>query len=228
MRLWWQMPTRIGALTIGQAPRGDLIASISQVLPDVSIYQAGALDQLRESDLPVPGPSHYPLTTELKDGTAVTVEEHFLAPRLQEALDRLEEEEIQMTILLCSAPFESLRGRTPLLKPFHLCLSLLRSLGISNLGVVAPNEEQHDALSRKWSDRGIACSVWSPPALEDPTSVPAAFEAWVQEQQPELVLIDFYGFPGQVSASLQRRVDFPFVDIERLSISVMASCFDWA
>ena len=219
------MPTRIGALTIGQSPRSDLIASISQILPDVNIYQAGALDRLTESDLRVAGPSQYPLTTELKGGTAVTVEEHFLAPRLQEALDRLEEEEIQMTILLCSAPFESLSGRKPLLKPFHLCLSLLRSLGISDLGVVAQNEEQHDALSRKWSDQGMACSVWSPTSLENPDSLLAAFEEWVQENEPELVLIDFYGFPGQVSTSLQRRVDFPFIDIERLSISVMASCF---
>lgn len=219
------MAARIGALTIGQSPRRDLVASISQVLPDAKVLQSGALDELSSSDLPGSADLRYPLSTELRDGTSVLVDENFLAPLLQNALERLEEEQVHMTILLCSAPFDSLRGRKPLLKPFEICLSLLRSLGVSMVGVVTPNEEQSAALNRKWSEQGISCSIWSQTTLENPTASLDAFRAWVQERSLELILIDFYGIPAKLSASLNRSVDLPFIDIERLSVSVLASCF---
>ncbi len=38
--------TRIGMVTVGQAPRADIVPDMAALLPDVDILEAGALDGL--------------------------------------------------------------------------------------------------------------------------------------------------------------------------------------
>jgi len=73
-------PVSIGAITIGQSPRPDLLARLRSHLQadGVTVVEMGALDALSVADLPGPAAGGYPLTTRLRDGSAVTVDEAFL------------------------------------------------------------------------------------------------------------------------------------------------------
>ena len=74
----------IGALTIGQSPRPDLVGPLNDRLPEgCQIIQAGALDGLTAASLPPIDDTTYPLTTRMRDGSLVMVEESFLATRLR-------------------------------------------------------------------------------------------------------------------------------------------------
>ena len=64
---------KIGAITVGQSPRVDLIPEIQPILGDsVEIIQAGALDGLSKEEIAkfVPRPGENVLVSRLTDGTS--------------------------------------------------------------------------------------------------------------------------------------------------------------
>ena len=76
---------KIGAITVGQSPRVDLIPEIQPILGDsVEIIQAGALDGLSKEEIAkfVPRPGENVLVSRLTDGTSATFGESYILPRL--------------------------------------------------------------------------------------------------------------------------------------------------
>ena len=66
---------KIGAITVGQSPRVDLIPEIQPILGDsVEIIQTGALDGLSKEEIAkfVPRPGENVLVSRLTDGTSAT------------------------------------------------------------------------------------------------------------------------------------------------------------
>ena len=83
---------KIGAITVGQSPRVDLIPEIQPILGDsVEIIQAGALDGLSKEEIAkfVPRPGENVLVSRLTDGTSATFGESYILPRLQLCIDDL-------------------------------------------------------------------------------------------------------------------------------------------
>ena len=69
---------RIGAITIGQAPRTDILTDIAPILGnDVEFIQVGALDHLSLEDVQAlrPNGNGNTLVSRMRDGTAVTLQE---------------------------------------------------------------------------------------------------------------------------------------------------------
>ena len=115
----------IGALTIGQSPRPDLVAPLEKLLPKCRILQACALDGFTSEELPDTANAAYPLVTQMQDGSLVMVEESFIAPKLQVALEQLEAQGVAATLLLCAGTFAHLQGTRLLFKPFEICCGIL-------------------------------------------------------------------------------------------------------
>ena len=85
---------KIGAITIGQAPRVDVTADIMDIFEgQAELVQAGGLDGLTKEEIAKfkPEEGDYVLVSRLTDGTSVTFAERYILPRLQEAIDRMEE-----------------------------------------------------------------------------------------------------------------------------------------
>jgi protein AroM len=111
---------RIGAVTIGQAPRDDVVPELSRRLGrNVEIVQRGALDgvslDLIRANPPASGETT--LVSRLTAGTEVAVDKGFIVPRLQDQIRLLEEQGIQLILLLCTHKFEGLDSRASLLRP---------------------------------------------------------------------------------------------------------------
>ncbi len=212
----------IGALTIGQTPRPDLLALLAPVAAHYDVRCRGALDGLRASNLPAV--ATYPLVTRLRSGRLVRVEEAFLTPLLQRALDGLEEEGVLATVLLCAGEFEGLAGSRPLVRPYQLGACALDCMGFSRLAVVVPTDGQRAAAGRKWRRAGFVPSVWS--EEERPDSAPHS--DWLQkrlarEADLSALVFDYVGYPDNVLQRVRSSVGLPVLDLGHLAADVLRS-----
>jgi protein AroM len=208
------MTRLVGAVTIGQAPRPDLLEALRARLPDdVEVVEIGALDALAAEDLPE-RPGAYPLTTQLRDGRPVTLDEAFLAPHVQAAIDAAEERGARVTLLLCAGGFPALRARGLLVRPFEAAAAELRALGARRIGVVVPIAGQAVPAERKWRVAGFEPIVLlGPPSSVD---VPTGIDALV---------LDFVGHPVGVVDALRTRCAVPVVDLGEAGAARAAARF---
>jgi protein AroM len=213
----------IGLLVIGQSPRPDLTGPVRAALPHATLLEAGALDGLTAQDLPTAQGAAYPLSTRLADGTPVIVPEAFLLPRLQQALERLEAQGCQASLLLCAGTFASLHGTRPLFKPFDLAVSTLRSLGLTSLALFAPFAQQQPAILARWQAVGFHAAAWTPPLPTDPS-----WPAWLDAHRADLldhqaIVLDYVGHSPVVRQALQSALPRPVLDIGHLAVAQLAA-----
>src|SRR2546426_9706393 len=76
---------RIGMVTVGQAPRGDVVPDMAALLPGVEILEAGALDGLDRAAIArlAPTGDDEILVTRLADASSVFVGKSHVLPRVQ-------------------------------------------------------------------------------------------------------------------------------------------------
>lgn len=218
------MSRRVGALTIGQSPRPDLLALLHRIPENYNILEVGALDGLEREDIADASGSNYPLTTLLSDGTTVTVGEEFLVPLLQKALNGLEQQSVVGTILLCAGPFSELRGARPLFKPTKVTYSVLKAFGMHRIGVLCPLEEQMSAVRQKWTTAGFRPTVWTASLDEDPHRVAELVASQVQaDGNLECVVLDYVGHTPDQVRSVREVIDVPVLDLGELAAAAMIS-----
>ena len=108
---------KIGAITIGQAPRTDVTADILHIFDDsLELVQAGGLDGLTKEQIAefAPGKDDYVLVSRLTDGSSVTFAERHILPRLQDAINRMEDEGCSLIMMFCTGSLpESVSGKVP-------------------------------------------------------------------------------------------------------------------
>lgn len=205
---------RVGVLMIGHSPRPDLVEPLQKKLPHFELIQIGALDHLTASDLPNPVVNRYPLSTHLRDGTTVKVEELFLEPLLQKALNVLETKEVVASILLCAGSFHRLRSQKPLHKPFNIATGTLTALGITRILVIAAFEDQKDPTEKRWRAAGF-----------NPTVITAELRdiALIQKrcQGQAGVVLDFVGHSPSDVIRLKHNLTIPVVDLGDLTMTIL-------
>ena len=115
------MKKKIGAITIGQSPRTDVIPEMQEILGEkVVILEAGALDGLTKEDIEKfqPGENDYVLVSRLNDGSHVKFGKSHIIPRLQNCINNLEEQGAELIIVICTGYFGSLlTSKVPLIYP---------------------------------------------------------------------------------------------------------------
>lgn len=149
---------KIGAITIGQAPRVDVTADIMRIFEGrAELVQAGGLDGLTADQIAEfkPEAGDYVLVSRLTDGSSVTFAEKHILPRLQEAIDRMEREGCRLIMFFCTGSFpKSLDSRNvPLIYP---CEILNRMVPLmtkkSSIICMTPSPLQLEQAERKWKD----------------------------------------------------------------------------
>ncbi len=111
------MKHRIGAITIGQSPRTDVIPEIQQLVEfDIEFVEIGALDGLTldEVETLAPKTGDYLLHTRMKDGSAVTIGKEAILPRMQACVDTLTQQGVEFIALLCTGKFPEFDSPVPL------------------------------------------------------------------------------------------------------------------
>ena len=191
--------TRVGLITIGQAPRTDVVPDMAEILgPDVEIVEAGALDGLPRDEIAALAPRDGEdiLVTRLSDGSSVFVGKRRLIPRIEARIAALEDRGVGFNVLLCTGAFPRLGARRLLLEPQELLLGVLRATTFSGpLGVLTPSERHVPQTIERWRATGFDAVVapLSPYEEDDPSALRRAADS-LRHGGAGLIVMDCIGF----------------------------------
>ncbi len=208
------MMTSFATLTIGQAPRSDIMPLLSEYLPEESVTHIGLLDgmtaqQIEQRYSPAEGEPQ--LVSRLLDGTQVILGSYRVEQGLQEKIDGLEALGCETILLLCTGVFHGLQAQNAmLLEPDRIIPPLIRAIvGTHQVGIVVPVESQIAEQSIKWSKLPKApCFAVASPYLADEEKLTKAALA-LEEQGAQVVVLDCIGYHRLHGDLLQSKLGIP-------------------
>lgn len=206
--------TRIGLITVGQAPRNDVVPDMAAILGgDVDILEAGALDGLSAAEIGrlAPEGDDEILVTRLADSSSVFVGKSKMVPLVEARIAALETKGVALNALLCTGEFPKLAAKRPLLEPQQLLLGLLRAMTFpGRLGVLTPSDRHVPQTRERWKRSGFDAVVapLSPYQEEDPAAVRGAAEA-LRAGGAGLVVMDCIGFRRKTRDEVAQLVGAP-------------------
>jgi protein AroM len=154
---------RIGALTIGQAPRDDVVPALRTVFRrPVEVLEKGALDDLDRTAISAlrPDPDEVGLVSRLRDGTEVLLSQRKLMPLMQAAVDELVAAGAELIVVLCGADWAGLRSPLLLVNPGRLFPAVIGALAAGQrLGVIKPSAGQVEKERARYAAMGIEAVV---------------------------------------------------------------------
>ncbi len=154
--------SKLGTLTIGQAPRADITPILDDVLDARLVRRhAGVLDGLSRAEIErgfAAGAGKPVLITKLLDGSAVVIDRARTEAAAQAKLAMLEAEGCSTILMLCTGHFESLRTETArLIEPDRILPPTVAALVQgAQLGIIVPLAEQIASEAGKWAPLGRA------------------------------------------------------------------------
>ena len=195
----------IGAVTIGQSPRVDLVPELLSILgPGIKIKEAGALDGLSKAEIAAfaPKDEDYVLVTRLADGSSVKVAEQYITPRLKDKIQELFEQGIEVVALLCTGEFPEMVGQGLLVLPQPILYNVTEAVAPGlKLGVVSPAVDQIPQSQRRWRQVGTEQVMVAASPYDDPAELEQVAQT-LKEQSVELVVLDCMGY----TLDMQERV----------------------
>ena len=201
---------KIGAVTIGQAPRVDVTADVLRIFDDsLELVQAGGLDGLTKEEIAAfaPGKDDYVLVSRLQDGSSVTFAERYILPRLQEAISKMEEEGCSLIMMFCTGSFpETLSTREiPMIYPCELLNRLVPLMTKkSSIICMTPSPLQTEQCENKWRNyvrevKAIAASPYG----EWETLEQAAEQ--IRDMDADLIVLDCIGYTQEMKEMFARK-----------------------
>ncbi len=214
---------KIGMLTIGQTPRNDLIPGLMDILgPGYEVVEAGALDDhtmddVNRIDL---NPDHYILVSRMRDGTEIKITKKVVIPKMQGQLDRLEDQGVRLTVVMCTGKFPQFRSRGLVVTPSEILKGVIEgSLKVGKLAVVYPTEEQILYAEKDFGREGVEVYADAVSPYED-DDVKGLLERLVKED-PDLVFLNCFGFPHSIKKRVQEATGKPTIHSSALIARVI-------
>lgn len=151
---------KIGFITIGEAPRRDIMKDIEPLLSDqLEILQAGALDNLTMEQIKelAPDKGDTVLVSSLQNGISVEMAEEKILNRLQECIRNLEDKGAEGIMFLCTGDFgDTFSSKVPVVYPNKLMYAVVQTLCTDGkLNVLVPDAEQVEEAEKQWSRDGL-------------------------------------------------------------------------
>jgi protein AroM len=203
------MSTRtLGTLTIGQAPRPDVVPIIEQHVPaKTRLVHRGVLDGLSRTEIAQryeADPNEAALITRLQDGTSVNLSRRRMRDGVQTVLVALEDDGCDVILLLCTGTFVGLECRRAwLVEPDHIIPAMVAGLiERRQLGIIVPIAGQITSEAEKWRPlaRPPIFGVASPYIAGNEAVLAAAHQ--LREKGAEAILLDCIGFTERHRAAL--------------------------
>jgi len=190
----------LGTLTIGQAPRPDVVPIIDRyVSAEVRRIHRGVLDGLSHAEIAArykPEEGEPELVTRLQDGTEITLSRARMKDGVQQTLAALEAEGCDAILLLCTGTFDGLECKKAwLIEPDHIIPAMVAGLVEQHqLGVLVPIASQIGSESGKWRvlHRPPIFAAASPYGGTEDALVDAGKE--LKAQGSDAILLDCIGF----------------------------------
>ncbi len=156
--------TKLGTITVGQAPRNDMVPEIKEVLGQgFEILQAGALDDYSYQEVinelaPVEGDDV--LVSRMRDGEQVVFAEKYIIPLIQKRIDKLSAQGVDVILMLCTGKFPDFKFSGMIIEPQPVLHRLVAGLNKDKpLGIIIPEQEQIEQVRTWWSESGVEVRV---------------------------------------------------------------------
>lgn len=210
--------TRVGAVTVGQSPRIDIMPDIAPLLPGVEIVERGALDHYSDPELDAMMSARRDpvLATRRRDGREIIVAEDDVMEGLRRGISELGESGVEAILLLCTGTFPELDSRAPILYPEHLLSGLVGAVcrGCA-LGVMTPAAAQAPFQQERWEralgkEATISVAHVSPYATEALQGVETG-AAYLAQRGVDMVVMDCLGYTREMRALAKRVLERPVV-----------------
>jgi protein AroM len=208
----------IGAVTIGQSPRVDLVPELISILgPDIEIRERGALDGLTKDEIAALAPQlgDSVLVTRLADGSSARIAERHITPRLSETIHALFREGIDIVALLCTGEFPELEGEGLLIRPQVILYNVAQAVSSGlKLGVICPDAGQITEAEARWRNVGREQVVVVACPYGDPEEVEAGLEKaarTLKAQGVELAVLDCIGYTVAMQELVRKEAGVPVI-----------------
>lgn len=160
------MKKNIGVITIGQAPRTDLIPAVEGFFNEgTQFVQRGVLDHFGEKELEKvkPEPDDTVLVSRLRDGTRVTMAKEKILASIQDIIDDFNELKVDLIVLACTGEFKPFKSQVPVIYPDYLLNHVVQGVfrNKTRIGVITPLPEQAESIETKWKSAGFETLIKS-------------------------------------------------------------------
>ena len=206
--------TRVGLITVGQAPRSDVVPDMAAILgADIDIVEGGGLDGLTREQIArlAPEGDDEIIVTRMADASSVFVGKSKMIPLVEARIAALEGKGVALNVLLCTGEFPKLAAKRPLLEPQQLLLGLLRAMTFpGRLGVLTPSERHVPQTAERWRRSGFDAVVapLSPYEEDDAAAVKRASDT-LRAGGAGLVVMDCIGFRRKTRDEVAHLVGAP-------------------
>ncbi|HSN10757.1 MAG TPA: AroM family protein [Propionibacteriaceae bacterium] len=186
--------TKLGVVTIGQAPRPDMVPEMARHWAGVEVVERGALDdltptQVRASEV---REGDEVLTSRMRDGSSAVFGRDLALPGLQAAITGLEEEGCDAVLLVCTGVFPPFQHERPLYRASPLIVSGVEGLADGVVGVICPLPEQQADSVAKFASRTVLTAVADPYGASSDVFAAAASD--LVARGAEMIVMDCMGY----------------------------------
>lgn len=214
---------RIGAISVGQAPRLKVNKDISPILgDDVEIIEAGVWDgvPLETIEKYKPVGDEDRVLAFLQDGTEIVYAERYGIPRIQECIYRLQDQGASLILMYCNCMFPAMDSRVPLIYPRDCMDGFIKAFAKNmKVAVLTPTEEfvpQWTATWKRLTDNAtiLTANISGDNIMKE---IEIAAEG-ITAQNFDLVSLDCMGYTVETQEHFRRLTGKPVV----LSRTLMA------
>ena len=203
----------LAAITIGQAPRVDIMGDIAPMLPaHVEVREYGALDDYTLEQIGAAvtvEPGDEMLVSRMRDGRQAHFTQRFVNPLVQAKIDQAEREGADAVALFCTGVFPEFHHEKLFLEPQPLLHAVARNLaGGKRIGILVPMPDQVEQAYEFWGRSGVDVFVASASPYLD---FEAVKEAGRQFADKDLAFIctDCMGYSAAMKEALEETSGLP-------------------
>mgnify|MGYP000951219627 CR=1 FL=1 len=199
---------KIGFITIGQSPRKDIMEEILPVLGDgFDIIEIGALDGYSYNDLINKfslNKFKNILVTKLLDGNEIMINEEYLNPLVQNAINILERKSVNIIVILCTGEFSNLNSNVILIESSNVTKMEINKLRTNySVGIIIPDDKQYEQMKKRWDIEAVDTELLflSPYGSQDEIEYLAEE---IKRKNWDYVFLDCMGYSKRTKDLLER------------------------
>jgi protein AroM len=207
---------RIAVVTMGHAPRPDVMEELRPLLGEATLDEFGALDNDSDRLIAKSAPRRDELSylTRLRDGRHVIVEAGFVTSRTEALVTKLDGQNFDLIILAMTGMRARLATRTPLIHGQDALDAWISALTASNsrIGIIFPLASQQSAASE--SDYGTMLK--SSLASIGGNQSSDLTQAIDRVSGADLIVMNSVGYTGEMAQQVERTSGKPVVTACRI------------
>lgn len=210
---------RIAVVTMGQAPRPDVMGELRAILGDLSYTEFGVLDEVSQEQIArmVPRPGEPRFFTRLRDGSHVILEADAIATRIGALVQRLDGQGFDLLVLAMTGIRNLLAARTPLIHGQFAVEAWVAALttGKSRIGSIFPLAGQGTLLS----EMGYGTVLQSSHATMGGSHATHLDDAIGRVAGADLIIMNSVGYTREMAEQVARATGKPVVTACRIVAS---------